>query len=289
MGNWRLELDISPPDKWLLSYTVPWGRERGRKRGREPLKANSSREAHTLKHTDGEERVPSLLSPSAQCLTLILLHIWNPFPLKGEYCCNLKCLLIHPPIYMCSYVFLLWYILFSAGFSCRNKQDSRQWTNSGPGSKMVPVKLLILGAQNTGKTGKLHTATHTQTGWSCKCKFCWLCKRSYNPAKGIKRWSLGLDLVHGCGGFLLNMETLHGSEVDPSSWALKWKRALLWPRLTVLMPNHCLSPIMSTFMVEIPSLCCAFCARIRVSFKCFAFLCNFISRVWCGWHIRILF
>eukprot|EP00064_Thunnus_orientalis_P008173 superscaffoldBa00000955_g8196 len=41
---------------------------------------------------------------------------------------------------------------YMTGFSCGDGQQDRPWTDSEPSRKMVPIKLLILGAQNTGKT-----------------------------------------------------------------------------------------------------------------------------------------
>lgn len=145
-------------------------------------------------HRREEETVSSLHSLSAQCLRpsseFIYLffttpHIWSLFSLYGQYYRSSKfsiqflaslSVLFLSSSRLCAVFIILTFTFVlspkagsaSSALPCRasigDKQQGTRWTNFGYNRKMVPVKLLILGAQNTGKTGKLETKQLKTTG-----------------------------------------------------------------------------------------------------------------------------
>lgn len=143
-----------------------------------------------------ERRGDSLISPLFVCsvsktkqrvhlLFFTTPHIWSLFSLYGQYYGSSKSsiqflaslfVLFLSSLRLCA-VFIIFTFTFvlspkagsaSSALPCRasigDKQQGTRWTNFGYNRKMVPVKLLILGAQNTGKTGKLETKQLKTTG-----------------------------------------------------------------------------------------------------------------------------
>lgn len=136
-----------------------------------------------------ERRGDSLISPLSVCSVsktkqrvhfffFTTPHIWSLFSLYGQYYCSSKfsiqflaslSMLFLSSLRLCAVFIILTFTFVlspkagsaSSALPCRasigDKQQGTRWTNFGYNRKMVPVKLLILGAQNTGKTGKLET------------------------------------------------------------------------------------------------------------------------------------
>lgn len=161
-----LELGSILPDKWLMSSSLPWERERERER--ELVEPDRSRAAHTEKKREDSPSLHPLSKTEHRHFFILLLSISGIyFESKGQYNCSLWWVLFY--IYN-SYVtcfsvsqssvyffflniFLFYYHIFLLPFP-RFPCGNREQTIIGHKKKMVPVKLLILGTQNTGKTGR---------------------------------------------------------------------------------------------------------------------------------------
>lgn len=113
---------------------------------------------------------------------------------------------------------------------------------------MVPVKLLILGAQNTGKTGRLPTETPMRewmNEWrGVMCTF-WIRLDVLSHVHHVKkRSSFGVKLWSRFKWFYWIWQSYTGLKLTPlpEHWSVNVSRRLRDLPCLVLMSNSCLSP-----------------------------------------------
>lgn len=137
-----------------MSSSVPWKRERERERAlitkQKPREDSPISSSPVCSETQHRRFIISLLSISGINfdLKVSIIAAYSGVRLLTHCCCYFKGA---PCSFFLFFLIKLPPLFCSVGFSC----GDRERTDTGPKRKMVPVKLLILGTQNTGKTGRL--------------------------------------------------------------------------------------------------------------------------------------